>query len=165
MREGPIIFMCSYREEVQGDGCEDGPKQIGPRTVPCSSRSAAYRVGACSNVICAGSQLSEAQNVRLALCKCANRASGNVRLPPHRCNMNLRKILRRMGPERSASSTDPLADWPDLDTEEGRRIFWDDYHRYYHELRRDPVAWREELRERAAWDPSLVSPADLTGLS
>lgn len=30
----------------------------------------------------------------------------------------------------------------------------------YERLRADPIAWREELEERAAWDPMLVHPSD-----
>jgi hypothetical protein len=30
----------------------------------------------------------------------------------------------------------------------------------YERLRADPAAWREELEERAAWDPMLVHPSE-----
>lgn len=43
-------------------------------------------------------------------------------------------------------------------------MFWEDYRRYYEELRADPEAWREEMRERAAFDLAAVPRADLAEL-
>ncbi|HEX6749811.1 MAG TPA: hypothetical protein VF092_21140 [Longimicrobium sp.] len=45
-----------------------------------------------------------------------------------------------------------------------RRRFFEDYNAAYDGLRADPDAWKEELRERASWDPMLVSPDDLAEL-
>jgi hypothetical protein len=45
-----------------------------------------------------------------------------------------------------------------------RRRFFEDYQAAYEGLRADPEAWKEELRERASWDPLLVSREDLPEL-
>ena len=46
------------------------------------------------------------------------------------------------------------------DPERSSRVLAERLRASYERLRADPAAWREELEERAAWDPMLVHPSE-----
>jgi hypothetical protein len=41
-----------------------------------------------------------------------------------------------------------------------RRCFFEELHEAFAALRRDPMAWQEELAERAEWDATLADGLD-----
>lgn len=70
-----------------------------------------------------------------------------------RVRSDIRELLRDLAHEQGTSMQDILA----RALEEYRRaLIFDQADRSYAALRADPIAWTEELEERAAWDGTLA---------
>jgi hypothetical protein len=79
-------------------------------------------------------------------------ASTTVRVTEH-----THELLRKL----AAASGEPLQKVLERAVENYRREqFYAEFHAAYERLRADPVAWEEELAERAEWDATLADGLD-----
>jgi hypothetical protein len=77
---------------------------------------------------------------------------------PRAARAALRRMYQRLRDPETAGLAAPFIEQAarEIDEEAERARFFQAYNAGYAELRADPDAWAEELRERALWDVTLA---------